>query len=101
MKKWKELDGEKKFAVLKVVYTICPFVGIFCGAPFLFIFVWEPWVRVVLALGVAVFIAVAAIIFVSVNEPYCPHCGAKLSVMTRWVVYRSCPYCGEKFDEPM
>ena len=98
---WNNWSGKRRFWLIRILYVVSPAVGILVALPLLFIPFPALWMRFVLAFPIGFVVLIAVVIFTYWMSPNCPHCGAKLSVMTRYYPYSACPHCGEKFDEPM
>lgn len=98
---WNNWSGRKKFWLLKVLQASSAFVGVIVAIALFFIPFPELWMRMAFAFVMGLIALFAVHIFVHWLAPNCPHCGAKLTTLTRWQTYKCCPHCGEKFDEPM
>lgn len=98
---WHNLSGKKKFWLLKFLEASSAIVGVIVAVALFFIpFPWL-WMRMAFAFVMGLIVLLAMLVFVHWMSPNCPHCGAKLSAITRWQTFSACPHCGGKFDEPM
>lgn len=98
---WNNLSGKKRFYILKFLQPSSGVVGVIVALPLLLVPFPELWMRFVFAFSIGFVAFIAMTIFVHWMSPNCPHCGAKLSAITRWQTFSACPHCGGKFDEPM
>ena len=98
---WNNWSGKRRFWILKMLECSSGIVALIVAVPMFFIPLPEWWMRIGLALLVGLPVMFLVMRFAEWLSPNCPHCGAKLSVMTRYYPYSACPHCGGKFDEPM
>lgn len=97
-----ERDGysQKIFDLARDVF-FQPVRRLVVGIPFLFLYALPYWGRILVVIGVALAIEGILLLFVALNEPRCPYCHAKMSVMSRREPYSSCPHCDKPFHRPM
>ena len=76
----------------KIIYIVCTVVEL---ALFVTAYLWLSSFSKYL--GIAGLLVLCVNVVFSLKYLRCPHCGA---LLTRVILIRCCPYCGEALDEP-